>query len=785
MKNISVFFLFLILFITNAQATTHYVRPNGGSCADITSSYLQTDDGGGSVSHTRQCTGLADADYPGSGVNQACACNNLQWLVHTNGGVDTADMAAGDTVIVTGPIQVGCGLNGTNCLDWRVNINDSSKCYSSSTDTCYMTPVPSGVDVGHKTKIYGAGWDTDCSSPAEIWGAGQVEKIINLIGSDNVDIRCIKMTDHSNCTTTAPTGDVSCAKTTSDLSAQQGIEATDSSNVEFHDVSIYGMGHDGIWAGNLTNWNFGNLSINYTGWTGFDWDHGHDPGNTAANGTFYWTGGGIKHAGCSDNYPTDAPKNCVGQNQGIAADGFGSYQIGGNFYFDGVDISHNQGDGLDMLYHREADCSGGCEIHIRNSKFEGNAGNQLKLAGGTSGKITVENSQIIANCNFFNDKSYQLYSPTQSGRSGTICNHNAVCNSNENYAPTGCSVDTGGDCETSTSCRSGGDGVALDWATGMNVKFYNDTLAGSDNGYVFLNVNNYSGTTPCNGSEAFEIRNTVIEGTSGHNPQLSSISDCPGLALNLDYMGIDDSTVLSSGCSSLTHKQCADPKLAGFSGDDFDASIAIDSPVIDQGDTTLACNGDCSVDYNSFARGVSWDFGALEYGSEPTTPVCGNGIIEGAEECDSSALSGESCTSLGFDSGTLACAGDCTFDTTLCEGATCGNGIIEGGEQCDGSALNSQTCITQGFTGGTLACSGSCLFNTSSCTNPVCGNGVIEGSESCDGAALNSQTCQTLGFNTGSLACSGSCTFNTAGCAYASGGNNSGANFSCNNTNIR
>lgn len=47
----------------------------------------------------------------------------------------------------------------------------------------------------------------------------------------------------------------------------------------------------------------------------------------------------------------------------------------------------------------------------------------------------------------------------------------------------------------------------------------------------------------------------------------------------------------------------------------------------------------------------------------------------------------------------------------------CGNGIVETGESCDGSNLNGQTCVSLGFAGGTLACSGTCSFDTSGCTS--------------------------------------------------------------------
>jgi len=60
-------------------------------------------------------------------------------------------------------------------------------------------------------------------------------------------------------------------------------------------------------------------------------------------------------------------------------------------------------------------------------------------------------------------------------------------------------------------------------------------------------------------------------------------------------------------------------------------------------------------------------------GIEVTTcgalPICGDNLAEGSEVCDGSDLRGESCTSLGYESGTLACLGDCSaYNTALCDG---------------------------------------------------------------------------------------------------------------------
>jgi hypothetical protein len=43
-------------------------------------------------------------------------------------------------------------------------------------------------------------------------------------------------------------------------------------------------------------------------------------------------------------------------------------------------------------------------------------------------------------------------------------------------------------------------------------------------------------------------------------------------------------------------------------------------------------------------------------------PGCGNGTIESGEECDGSALDGESCSSFGLSAGELACQPPCTDD---------------------------------------------------------------------------------------------------------------------------
>ncbi|MCH9683922.1 MAG: proprotein convertase P-domain-containing protein [Deltaproteobacteria bacterium] len=142
---------------------------------------------------------------------------------------------------------------------------------------------------------------------------------------------------------------------------------------------------------------------------------------------------------------------------------------------------------------------------------------------------------------------------------------------------------------------------------------------------------------------------------------------------------------------------------------------------------------------------------------------CDNGVIEVGEDCEGKDLGGSDCLSLGFDDGTLSCAADCSFDDSMCEMFSCGNGVIEGTEFCDGLELANQSCITQGLDGGTLVCADNCMgYDISGCFD--CGDGVIGGMEQCDGLDLAGQDCTSQGFMFGNLSCDASCNYDISEC---------------------
>jgi lysophospholipase L1-like esterase len=97
-----------------------------------------------------------------------------------------------------------------------------------------------------------------------------------------------------------------------------------------------------------------------------------------------------------------------------------------------------------------------------------------------------------------------------------------------------------------------------------------------------------------------------------------------------------------------------------------------------------------------------------------TTTTMGQCIADG---------DGQPCTSsTNCCSGVGNCTGGKPSDRVCATApATCGDGVVEGGEDCEAGVPLADTCTSLGFSGGTLACS-SCQYDTSGCTGGTCGN---------------------------------------------------------------
>ncbi|MBU1220414.1 hypothetical protein KKF34_06280 [Myxococcota bacterium] len=147
--------------------------------------------------------------------------------------------------------------------------------------------------------------------------------------------------------------------------------------------------------------------------------------------------------------------------------------------------------------------------------------------------------------------------------------------------------------------------------------------------------------------------------------------------------------------------------------------------------------------------------------------TCGDDFVDIGEDCDNTNLNQQSCTSLGYHGGTLACTSNCQFNVSSCEEfGRCGNSTVEGNfEECDGLNLDSKTCGSLSLGGGSLNCTDNCHFDTSNCEQGgVCGNDVADGIENCDGDDLDGETCESLGYHGGTLLCDADCRYDFAQC---------------------
>lgn len=139
----------------------------------------------------------------------------------------------------------------------------------------------------------------------------------------------------------------------------------------------------------------------------------------------------------------------------------------------------------------------------------------------------------------------------------------------------------------------------------------------------------------------------------------------------------------------------------------------------------------------------------------PDSPeaLCGNAGEDPGEVCDLTDLGGQSCESLGNGEGTLACSPDCQgFDLSGCTGTPiCGDGVPESGESCD-TGGESASCdvdctaaqCSDGLVNGAAGelCDDGNVVNSDACLDTCqpawCGDGYLRtGVETCDDQNTN------------------------------------------------
>jgi hypothetical protein len=490
-----------------AQSSTYYVRPDGGS--------------------REECTGQVDAAYPGNGTGQPCAWDHPFRALPPG---ETLRIAGGDTLIIaSGSYTMGLGAP------------DTDNCYPEGAFGCIMPPIPSGPDSAHPTRLVGAGWNTGCTHPPELWGTQRADLIINLTDASNVEVACLEITDHSGCVEDH-TGGLACVHDTYPFGewAALGLYAEDSANVRLSQLNIHGLASGGVQAGRLTDWTVEDVRIAGNGMVGWDGDIGASSSNSGTLTFRRWT---VEWNGCGETYPGQQPTGCWGQEAGGYGDGVGTGATGGNWIIEDSRFLHNTSDGLDLLYHEL-----GGSISLNRVRAEGNAGNQIKVTGQTA----ITNSVLVGNCAFFEGKSFT---------------HN---------------VD---------ACRADGVTLVAVYTGGERVSIVNSTVYGQGDGLIGGGPR--EGFT-CNGNETLIGRNNLFRGDQdffdpGDITSLFYQEGCADLVFEGDYSlafnvkNVDAPWVDPAYPS--VHNLLQDPRLTGpLAGNVYGMQLLSNSPAIDAGD---------------------------------------------------------------------------------------------------------------------------------------------------------------------------------------------------------
>ncbi len=366
-------------------ATTWYVRADGGSRYSATAL-------------KGQCDGLADAAYPGKGIDRHCAFNDYRFLWDDRSYGHTGwVISGGDIVILDNTKQWRVGFDGNGPSDaW---------CYGGDgAYVCGNPPIPAGTPARH-TRILGRNYEhcntdngPDKSKMTQIFGGHGVFAALNLRAAQYVDVQCMEITRHSQCIVHGSPAYPSPCKTgfpLDDYDSNGVVTDVGTRDVLLQDLWIHGHTDRGILGpiGGLVTAN--RVVIGYNGDSGWDFDDGR--GTASVNATLVFNYSTIEWSGCNQEYPivhAYPAISCYSQSTGGYGDGIGSpANMGMDVYIDHSIFRYNTQDGEDFGHIDQ----GSHTLRITNSLSYANSGAQLKW-GPNFTSVVVENNLILGNC---------------------------------------------------------------------------------------------------------------------------------------------------------------------------------------------------------------------------------------------------------------------------------------------------------------------------------------------------------------------------------------------------
>ena len=454
--------------------TTWYVRPDGGN------RYSTNVPNG-------QCDGLGDAPYPGKGVNQHCAFNDVRLLwqdgsfaYEPSSGLSSFPAAGwigkgGDTYIIRGSIGSGAAPYRIGWDNWDVSACSPANqakygnaCHRGWVGDPFSTaPTPPAGTASLHTRILGENWQACHAQSARtpIVGHWNVYSVFKITSS-YVDMQCLDLSDASNCV-------VSCQGTDS---AGQGLQiANTADHLTLTDLRIHGFSNFGIFGPSGDGSVFSYIGIFGNG--GGGWSADANDGKTGT-GTLLVQHYEISWNGCAEEYPiVDAVPytSCRDQSHGGYGDGFGTATVASNpgwqAHFDQGTVAYNTQDGLDALHL----IGNGSTMTVTRTLAYGNMGQQVKI-GGAAG--TLQDSLIVGNCT-------AMSNPIP----GTPANYNA---------------------NLGDFCRAGNDPVAMTVGHGSTTYIQHNTIEG--NGALLISYICDGSNGNCDSTALVDLRNNILLG---------------------------------------------------------------------------------------------------------------------------------------------------------------------------------------------------------------------------------------------------------------------------------
>ena len=597
-QRLSLLLLLVACFASSAQmlANTWYVRADGGTRYSVNQP-------------NGQCSGLADAAYPGTGVNQPCAFNDYRflWDDQSYGNLGWV-IAGGDTVLLDNTKQwrVGFDGDGSSTDPW---------CYGGNGPySCFNPTIPSGTAAQH-TKILGrnyaschAGSAPDPTKMTQIFGGHGIYTALNLKGAQYVDVQCIEVTRHSQCITHgSPAYPTNCsASTPLDDYDSDGIQTdVNTHDLLLQDMWIHGHTDRGIIGpiGGVVTAN--RVDIGYNGMAGWDFDDGS--GTASVHATLNLSYSTIEWNGCNQEYPivdTYPALSCYGQSNGGYGDGIGTPAgMGMNVSIDHSVFRYNTQDGEDFGHID----TGSSTLSITDSLSYGNNGGQFKW-GPAFTSVLFENNLVVGNC-------LRMSQPL----AGAPSTYNA---------------------NLGDFCRAE-DALSFNFVQGGTALFANNTIVT----YAPTTFDMQCVSSSCS-STVFTLTNNIVRGyDNSATYNLGGQSGGPGgycgagcnnssqpigtiNRSNNSYYGMHHcpaGTAVGSSGGSVSGETCNDALFTGEPAsfiaettlDNFNFALSSGSPAIADG---VAVSG-LTTDYDGVARPNPPSLGALQYVGTSILPV--------------------------------------------------------------------------------------------------------------------------------------------------------------------